>query len=204
MICIDRLEITDDAKYLIFSASIRDYLPDVKGAKIKCFSVSQSKDDESTFEEVFSFTFENKPESILVVLNSSVGCLTINGGIEADYTTDTELADKITTLSLKDHLIKVSIETEETDTEIPCHYKRCASGMIYYKGNLYSSMMPYVRELGNECKIPNGFIDQFLKYEALDNAILTGNEVQAIEYFNQWGKGSTNTYPVRRGCGCHG
>lgn len=207
MICIDRFEITNDAKYLLLNAFIKDYIPEVKGAKISCFKIYQSNDNESSFKEVFSYSFEDdKPESIWVVINPDTQCLTINGAfkeiridplIGGDYE---ELKD----LSLKDHLIKVEVEAEETTADIPCSFKRCGKAMTYYKGNLYSSMMPYVKELGNECKIPNGFIDQYLKYEALDNAILTDNEIKAVEYYNAWGKGNTTISPIKSGCGCHG
>lgn len=60
----------------------------------------------------------------------------------------------------------------------------------------------YLKELGNSCEVPKGFIDFILRVKALDIAIETCNYTEAIKYWEM-----LNRTPVRTttsNCGCHG
>lgn len=66
----------------------------------------------------------------------------------------------------------------------------------------YDNIMQYIREVGNDCVQPKGFIDQFLRTKSLEIAIRTRNYPQAIKLWREH-RGKTPRV-VKGGCGCHG
>ena len=66
----------------------------------------------------------------------------------------------------------------------------------------YDNIMQYIKEVGNDCAQPKGFIDQFLRTKSLEVAIRTRNYPQAIKLWKEY-RGKTPRV-VKGGCGCHG
>lgn len=72
--------------------------------------------------------------------------------------------------------------------------------------NLYpymQQMMTFVKEIGDNCCIPKGFIDKFLRYKALDLSIRTGNYPLAIKYWNRFFTGKLPEHSSTK-CSCNG
>ena len=57
-------------------------------------------------------------------------------------------------------------------------------------------------EYKNVCNIPRHFIDSFLRYKGLQLALVTGNNLQAIEYYNSLMSNKSST--SSNNCGCYG
>lgn len=68
---------------------------------------------------------------------------------------------------------------------------------------LYDMAMKYVRELNEDCEVPKGFIDMFLRLHAFQYALRTGNYMEAIDMWKRLFKGK-HRIPVKSRCGCHG
>nr|DAI45531.1 MAG TPA: hypothetical protein [Bacteriophage sp.] len=60
----------------------------------------------------------------------------------------------------------------------------------------------YLKELGNSCVIPKGFIDFILRLKALDMAIETCNYTEAIKYWKMLNR--TQIRITSNNCGCRG
>lgn len=85
--------------------------------------------------------------------------------------------------------------------DTPCNKDVPDIGIIYNKEYLLSKGMNYLKELGDSCNIPKGFIDFILKQKALDMAIATCNPSVAHKYWNMLTVANGGTL---KGCGCNG
>lgn len=63
----------------------------------------------------------------------------------------------------------------------------------YFIGVVYNTfiifrdfLLPFIREVEKNCKIPTKFIDNILRHKALEIAIKTGNYETAVSYWNQF------------------
>ena len=86
--------------------------------------------------------------------------------------------------------------------DTPCGQDVNKIGVVYNRRALMQKGLGYLKELGNSCVIPKGFIDFILRLKALDMAIETCNYTEAIKYWKM-----LNRMPVRtttNNCGCHG
>ncbi len=86
----------------------------------------------------------------------------------------------------------------------------CASnpsvGVALDMGIVYSQFMQYIKELAcsNKCnsKMPQGFTDFILRFNALLLAMDSKHYKKGIEFFNKWFSGKVNE--VKSNCGCNG
>ena len=53
---------------------------------------------------------------------------------------------------------------------------------------IYCRTIQYLKELSNDCNVPDGLIDMYLKIKALELSVKTGNYTQAINYWNKYFK----------------
>lgn len=71
-------------------------------------------------------------------------------------------------------------------------------------GTLYNMALGYMKELGNQCVIPMGFIDMIMKYHALKISVETDHWMPAVDYYQllkgSYGGGVSTVKP----CGCRG
>lgn len=76
-------------------------------------------------------------------------------------------------------------------------------GTIANTAFIYDQLIKGIKGVGDNCSIPSGFIDSFLKLQATDTAIRTGNYPLAIQYWNQF-YAEGKPISVTKHCGCHG
>lgn len=67
---------------------------------------------------------------------------------------------------------------------------------------LYKKLMQEFTNVSNTCIIPPGLIDTILRIEALDASIKTGNNLIAIDLWNNYFKNIPQTTPTN--CNCNG
>lgn len=67
---------------------------------------------------------------------------------------------------------------------------------------IYNMAMGYIKELGNTCTVPKGFIDMILRMNAFKLSIKTGNFLTAIKQWNKLLKNKRIVSPTK--CGCNG
>lgn len=86
--------------------------------------------------------------------------------------------------------------------DTPCGQDVNKVGVVYNKKALMQKGLGYLKELGNSCTIPKGFIDFILRMKALDMAIETCNYTEAIKYWKMLNRMPTRA--LTNNCGCHG
>lgn len=107
---------------------------------------------------------------------------------------------------IKDHLFILQAWADGYPAPgVPCGMDNVITLAITIpKDALYNNFMTYLKEMSNTCEIPDGLIDQILKYKAFDLVAKQGNVEQAINYWNKWyGSGNYVTYTSKT-CGCNG
>lgn len=105
---------------------------------------------------------------------------------------------------LKNHLFFITVKTIGTPTD-ECYCDNDTwVGVTMYMGNIYNLFMSYMKEMdGNNCQIPQGLIDQLLRFKALNLSIDSGHYTQGLKYYNKWFSKTTPIYIGTR-CGCNG
>lgn len=86
--------------------------------------------------------------------------------------------------------------------DTPCGQDINKVGVVYNRKALMQRGLGYLKELGNTCSIPKGFIDFILRVKALDMAIETCNYMEAIKYWKMLNRMPAKT--TTNNCGCHG
>ena len=108
--------------------------------------------------------------------------------------------------NLDKHVWFVFVHTngiKEMDT--PCTCTDPVVGVTMYMGDIYNNFMSYIKELNrNNCQIPQGMIDQFLRFKAMNIAFDAGHYTAGIDYFKRWFTGDYVHTSVSSNCGCHG
>lgn len=104
-----------------------------------------------------------------------------------------------------DHLLFVCITTTGTPSKIPpCGLdNEVEVGVTMYMGNVYNNFMGYIKELNSTCQVPQGMIDQFLRFKAMNTAFDAGHYTQGIEYYKNWFSKNSNKSISTYGCGCN-
>ena len=100
----------------------------------------------------------------------------------------------------KDLIIITPIVRAIIPPEAPCGTDVVDTRAIYNKDILNKKGLAYLKELGDTCNIPRGFIDFILKKYALDLAIDTCNYGAAIKY---WKILTATKGTTIKGCGCN-
>lgn len=198
MIQFNELRITEDNKCLIIDVQIQDskYF---EGAYIDTIRV----DNQDTYVGDSASS-----ESVLVYKSS-----------DHSYTALNELGDNARhvrleiTKPLLDFCknmffvyVTVGVENAPNHGEAPCICSQdtevAAVANLY---PIYQNLMSGIREIAEDCTIPQNFINSFLQFQAVNTALEGGNYPLAIKYWNKFYK---NTGPspkvISKGCGCHG
>lgn len=90
---------------------------------------------------------------------------------------------------------------------VPCRLDELVTvGVTFDEKLLYQKVMSFVKDLGNLCKVPVGFADFILLWNAFKACIEADHYVQAIKYWNMLfdigGRDAGST--TFNNCGCHG
>lgn len=120
-----------------------------------------------------------------------------------DESEQTRLVSKIFLPAAKNDLLFITPNIIGNPApDAPCNRSANKIGVVYDKKVLMQKGLVYLKELGNSCVIPKGFIDFILRVKALDMAIETCNYTEAIKYWEMLNRKSVKT--VTNNCGCHG
>lgn len=108
--------------------------------------------------------------------------------------------------SLDDNILYIYAKVSDNSvpsTDTPCGEDNIYSlGVLIDNNKLYNIGINYIKSIGNDCTLPNEFINYILEYKAFNLAIATKNYTQANTYWNDFYKDVkvTNT---SYGCGCN-
>lgn len=186
MIVFEELRITNDGETLIVDARVRSevYYDLVYIDKVVIDTEETYKEGTPSSTPVYSYTVDGNNKTISLTIDKSQ--------IIPDF---------------KEHMFFVYVIAKGIPTpSVPCGMdNQTTLGVVLYMGNIYNNFMGYIKEMGNgNCQIPSGFIDQILRYKALNLAIDSGHYTQGIQYYNQWFSGNRQSVTINSNCGCNG
>ena len=192
MLIFDQLRLSDDATRLYINVHVNkaDYFKDIYLDNIKIMTadkVSETNPEVPTEDCIFTHTFgDNVKEAALV--------LTVN-----DFLT-LKQSDMSRTLFF------VYVKCKGTvGACVPCRLDELTTlGVTFDEKLLYQRVMNYTKSLADDCKIPVGFTDFILLWNAFKASIETEHYIPAIKFWNQLFDVDTISNITYKGCGCHG
>lgn len=192
MLIFDQLRLSDDATRLYINVHVNkaDYFKDIYLDNIKIMTadkVSETNPEVPTEDCIFTHTFgDNVKEAALV--------LTVN-----DFLT-------LKQSDISRTLFFVYVKCKGTvGACVPCRLDELTTlGVTFDEKLLYQRVMDYTKFLADNCKIPVGFTDFILLWNAFKASIETEHYIPAIKFWNQLFDVDTIGNITYKGCGCHG
>jgi len=192
MLIFDQLRLSDDATKLYINVHVNkaDYFKDIYLDNIKIMTadkVSETNPEVPTEDCIFTHTFEDNVKEAALVL-------TVN-----DFPT-LKQSDMSRTLFF------VYVKCKGTvGACVPCRLDELTTlGVTFDEKLLYQRVMDYTKSLADDCKIPVGFTDFILLWNAFKASIETEHYIPAIKFWNQLFDVGTTGNITYKGCGCHG
>lgn len=186
MIVINECRINPDGKCLVIEATVDnlEYFD-----KVYIDSVIVNTDEtylpsDPNEEKGYKITFEGEKKHIKISITAKeMGMDNLNDNMFFIY------------------VVAGGIPAEDT----PCGMDNCYTMCVAVNMRpVYNMAMGYIKELGNTCNIPKGFIDMVLRLKAYDLSLRTGNYPMAIKQWKNFFKNKVSISTSNKGCGCHG
>lgn len=187
MVNIDELRVTNDGEQLIIKAHIDQ---------------TYYQDDTGRITEIWVGVGD---ETFNTSLNPSSNAYKVYQGAGITSAEYTVLSGRIDG-GLKSGLIFVYFRTygNPIDCNVCSFTQEWQVRVTTYMKPIYEQFMSQIKELGNTCQIPQGLIDNILRFKAVNAAVDCGHYTQAIDYYNRFFGGGTSANIAQVDCGCHG
>lgn len=212
MLIFDQLRLSDDAKrmYINVHVNTADYFKNIYLEKIVIMSADKVL--EATTADLYPTDTEGNPKDCIYTktfddgLKEAALVLTASDFIKS-WETDVKNMN-FTQTEMSNTLFFVYIKCKGLVAECtPCRLDELTTlGVTFDEKLLYQKVMDYTKGLADHCRIPVGFTDFILLWNAFKAAIETEHYVPAIKYWNMlFGKEGYYVGNVTsNGCGCHG
>lgn len=215
MLTFNELRITPDNKYLIVDVSVKDepYYNDV-------FVNSIAIDTQDTYVSSGpssnpAYTYNNESVGITRVYTTCDCNPILDESDSYCFVTDNYSKKNIRLIlsckdlrhSLTDNIFFVyAIASGTPAGDTPCGMDNFITmGTVVNLHPIYCRTIQYLKELDDDCNVPKGLIDMYLKIKALELSVKTGNYTQAISYWNKYFKNLRDkpNPKISRNCGCN-
>lgn len=194
-VIFDQLRISDDGKRLYVNVHVNtaDYFDNIYLDSITICTadqVSETSISIPTEDFIYQKTFDgNVKEAGLVLLPVNFN-------------------EKYTKSNLSGDLFFVFVKIKgDFDACTPCRLdEEVTVGVTFDENLLYQKVMQYTKSLADDCRIPVGFTDFILLWNAFKASVETEHYVPAIKYYNMLFDNASGI-PAGYGgsnCGCHG
>lgn len=200
-VIFDQLRLSDDGRRLLINAHVNKarYFDGIYIKSVRIMSadrVSETNPNAPTRDWLYRKNFDENTRSIDLVLTAN------------DFMRSWEKdADRIAfkEADMPNTLFFVYVECIGTPSiDTPCRLDELITvGVTFDEKLLYQRVMNYVKNLSDDCKVPVGFIDLILLWNAFKASIETEHFIPAIKFWNML-FGSWNRGNMIKGCGCHG
>lgn len=216
MIIFDQLTITPDGKHLMIDARVDDsrYFDKVYIDSIVIDSQDTYVPNGPSSNPIFIYEVPDKDYDNVFSVSESCGCGPVMDEQDSCCTTDEKgksrhirlvLSEKELDTSLMNSMLFVYVIARGCPSpDTPCGYDNSrVMGVAVNLYPYYQSMMSGVKEIGDTCNVPKYFINNILRFKAIELSIKTGNYIQAIKYWKKFFI-SGRQRPVHKPCGCYG
>ena len=193
-IIFDQLRISDDGKrmYINLHVNKADYFENIyldELVIVPADKVSETSPHLPSQDYIYKKVFdEGLKEADLVLLPTDFN----EDFMKSDFSHD---------------LFFVYVKVKGTpDPCTPCRLdEEITLGVTFDENLLYHQVMSFTKQLADECRIPIGFMDFILLWNAFKAAIETEHYIPAIKYYNMlFDKGVVTRAEFIKNCGCHG
>lgn len=190
MVIFDILELSNDSKTLFIKAHINESTL-YKGRHITDIYIVEGK---NVLENSISSTvLEHKHyDSLVTSVNEAIFNPQFQSNILFVY-----IVYEIDVLSKCEECIPCGL----SHGTIPGGPKEYNIGVTFDTSLLYNSGLNYLKELGDTCNVPQGFIDFILHWEGFKIAIESEHYLEAVKLFNKLSKKSITS---STNCRCYG
>lgn len=192
MIIFDQLRISDDGKRMYINVHVNkaSYFDNIYIDYITIMTedkVSEMAPELFTDDYIYKQVIEGNEKELNLVLSV------------ADFN------ESFSKSTLSENLFFVYIKCKGVpDPCTPCTLDELTTlGVTFDEALLYQKVMQFTRELGQDCEIPQGFLDLILLWNGFKAAIETEHYVSAIDFWKKLFKGN-GIIGTSNGCGCHG
>lgn len=216
MITFDQLAITTDGKYLIIDARIDNsrYFDNVYIDSVVIDSQDTYIQNGPSSNPVFVYEVPDSQYDTVFSVSEPCGCGPVIDQQDSCCTTDEHgksrhirlvISEKELGMSFRNNMLFVYVIAKGCPSpDTPCGYDNSkVMGVVVNLYPYYQSMMSGVREIGETCEVPRYFINNILRFKALELSIKTGNYMQAIKYWRKFFI-SDKVRPLYKQCGCYG
>lgn len=213
MVIISQLRLSDDAKrmYVNVHVNTADCFKDIYLERIVIMTADKVL--EATTADLYPTDSEGNPVNCIYTkefgdsVKEAALVLTVND-FARNYETEVGKIN-FKQSDMSNTLFFVYIKCKGTVGECtPCRLDELTTlGVTFDEKLLYQRAMDYAKSLADDCKVPVGFTDFILLWNAFKASIETDHYVPAIEYWNMlFGKDGyyVGNSATSNGCGCHG
>lgn len=204
MIIFDQLRLSDDGKAMYINAHVNE-ATEFSNVYIKSVTimtaekVSETRPYQPSEDSIYYSEYESgTTKQVDLVLSAS------------DFTKSWETDPSKMTFKeseMRTTLFFVYIQAEGApDPSVPCTIDReYTVGVLFYDLLLYQRVMYFTKSLQDDCKIPVGFTDFILLWNAFKAAVKTEHYLEAIKYYNMlFSLRGQKDQLINKGCSCHG
>lgn len=217
MITFDQLSIAPSGKHLIIEARVDDfsYFDDVEIDSIVIDSQDTYVPNGPSSNPVFVQKISQDEVDKTYSIPEDCGCNPVLEDDQDSYCftegeqrtryvklliSETELGIPLKNSMLFVYVIAKGYPSPDT----PCGYDNSkVMGVVVNLYPYYQSMMSGVKEISDTCNIPRHFINNILRFKAIELSIKTGNYLQAIKYWKKFFS-SDRVRSIHKLCGCYG
>lgn len=182
MIQFNELRITQNGDRLIIDVSVKSlsYYTDVYLDEILIDTQDTYTESGPSSEAVYSKAVEGSQKSIRLELGKG---------------------DMLPTP--QDNMFFVYVKTKGTpSSDTPCGEDNTITlGVTLYTYDILQSFMCSIKELEDNCDIPKAFIDNYLRWKALQLSVNTNHYTDAIKFYNRFFK-NVSTSSIKSKCLC--
>lgn len=215
MINFNELRITPDGKYLIIDVSVKNepYYDNVYIDSIIIDTQDTYVPSGPSSKPVYTYT--NESEDITKIYTTCDCEPVLDEDTSYCFVTDDYSNKNVRlilnyqdlNLSLIDNMFFIyAIASGTPAVDTPCGMDNSITmGTVVNLHPIYCRTIQYLKELSNDCNVPKGLIDMYLKIKALELSVKTGNYTQAINYWNKYFKNLRDKPNPKtlRNCGCN-
>lgn len=207
MIVFDQLNITPDGKHLMIEARVDtlDFYKDVEIDSLVIDSQDTYAINGPSSNPIYmkQFTIEDNhmPE-----YSSDCDCDACTEGSKLTKHIKVLLSEKELNIPLNSTILFIYVIAKGYPSpSTPCGYDNSVTMKVVV--NLYpyyQSMMNGIKEIADECSVPKYFINNLLRFKAVELAVKTGNYIQAIKYWKMFFSPDKLKTTTTKPCGCYG
>jgi hypothetical protein len=194
-VIFDQLRIADDGRkiYINLHVNKADYFENVYIDSLTIITADKVLETSSTVpseDYVYTKIFDGEVKEINLVLQP------------------TDFNEKFLKSNFSSDLFFVYAKVKGTpDICTPCRLdEEITLGVFFDENVLYQKVMQFTKSLADNCKLPVGFMDFILLWNAFKASVETEHYILAVKYYNMlFDRSNINTSSeTNKNCGCYG